>query len=120
MQELTPSISGAQPAARSKTKTIAKVLVPRRVREIAKQAHRKFVFQRAMRKFLSSPEQAIASDSNLLQQLIYGWGNESWSALDEYLVGCISHAFETEGNILECGSGLSTLLVGAVAKYRGI
>ena len=72
-----------------------------------------------MRKFLSAPERALSADSQLLSDLIYGWGNESWSALNEYLAACISHALQTDGEILECGSGLSTLLVGAAAKYRG-
>lgn len=51
--------------------------------------------------------------------LIYGWGNQSWSAWDEYLAGCISHALVSDGPILECGSGLSTILVGAIASKRG-
>jgi hypothetical protein len=51
--------------------------------------------------------------------LVYGWGNEDWSALDEYLAACINHTLDLRGPILECGSGLSTILVGAIAKKRG-
>lgn len=55
----------------------------------------------------------------VLVDLIYGWGNEAWSALDEYLAACIHHALRSDGSTLECGSGLSTILVGAIAKKRG-
>lgn len=54
----------------------------------------------------------------MLKDLVYGWGNADWSALDEYLASCIGHALSSCGPILECGSGLSTVLVGAIAKKR--
>ncbi len=40
--------------------------------------------------------------------------------MDEYLAACIQSALATKGPILECGSGLSSLVVGAIAKQRGI
>jgi predicted O-methyltransferase YrrM len=54
----------------------------------------------------------------VLADLIYGWGN-SWSAQEEYLVCCIQHALNSSGPILECGSGLSTILIGVIAQRRG-
>jgi predicted O-methyltransferase YrrM len=57
--------------------------------------------------------------STLLGDLVYGWGNEGWSALDDYLKACIEAAMTSPGPILECGSGLSTLLLGVVAEQRG-
>jgi hypothetical protein len=47
--------------------------------------------------------------------LIYGWGNEGWSAWSEYLAGTLRAVQQTGGPILECGSGLSTLLLGVIA-----
>ena len=73
-----------------------------------------------MPRFLRAPAACAAPGDRLLLELIYGWGNESWSALDEYLAACIQNALVTTGPILECGSGLSTLVVGAIAKQRGI
>ena len=58
-------------------------------------------------------------DNYVLHDLIYGWGNKPWSALPEYLAACIDQSLSTRGPIMECGSGLSTILVGAVAKRRG-
>jgi hypothetical protein len=98
---------------------IVKHLFPSRVRRRLRVLHREFVFRRAMKRFLESPEVARNPGSRVLSDLIYGWGNEGWSARDEYLVECIAHAMTARGPILECGSGLSTILVGAIAKQRG-
>jgi predicted O-methyltransferase YrrM len=48
----------------------------------------------------------------LLQRLVRVWGNAEWSALPEYMQCFIEAARSTPGPILECGSGLSTLLMG--------
>ena len=56
----------------------------------------------------------------MIADLIYGWGNEGWSASDEYLRGCLNEALASEGTILECGSGLTSLAVGVVADRAGV
>jgi hypothetical protein len=56
----------------------------------------------------------------LLTELVYGWGNEAYSSLREFLSACVRHARECPGPILECGSGLSTLVLGLEAKRRGL
>lgn len=73
-----------------------------------------------MRRFLRAPEACARVGNPVLLDLIYGWGNEEWSALDEYLVACLAHAQKADGPILECGSGLSTILVGVIAQRRGL
>jgi hypothetical protein len=55
----------------------------------------------------------------LLDQLIFGWGNESWSADKTYLREVVEIAARTNGPTLECGSGLTTVLAGIVAANRG-
>jgi hypothetical protein len=55
----------------------------------------------------------------VLVDLIYGWGNAGWSALSEFLAGCIHEALVSTGSILECGSGLSTIVVGAITARQG-
>lgn len=79
-----------------------------------------FKFDRAMRRFMANPQAAVRSGSPVLADLIDGWGNPGWSALGEYLRVGVKHVLETEEAILECGTGLSTLLFGAVAQQRGI
>src|SRR5262249_23113396 len=96
-----------------------KLVLPSQVRSFLRAAHREFVFRRAMKRFLRDPEACKNPRNPVIMDLIYGWGNESWSALDEYLAGCIDYALTSRGPILECGSGLSTILVGAIATMRG-
>lgn len=73
-----------------------------------------------MKRFIASPAAATAPDNPILADLIAGWGNEGWSARDEFLAECVRRALRSTGPILECGSGLSTLLVGVVATQRGL
>lgn len=98
---------------------IARAVLPRTVKQWLRSQHRNFVFRRAMRRFLRDPQGAIAPDSGVLSALIYGWGNESWSALEEYLAACLNHALACKGPILECGSGLTTIMLGAIAQRSG-
>jgi len=51
---------------------------------------------------------------------IFGWGNERWSAEARYLREVVRSAEKTRGPILECGSGLTTIMIGAIASRRGI
>jgi hypothetical protein len=63
---------------------------------------------------------AAAESNQVLAALIYGWGNEGFSADYDYLRHMIRSAWHGEaGDVLECGSGLSTLALAAVAKHRG-
>ena len=103
----------------SQLRNIVKSVLPVRVRELLRARRRDFVFWRSMKRFLKHPEACIQSGSSVINDLIYGWGNEAWSARDEYLVCCLEHAQTANGPVLECGSGLSTILVGAIAKKRG-
>jgi Methyltransferase domain len=93
--------------------------VPHQIRSILQGRNRDFVFQQAIKQFLKDPGACAHPGNPVLNDLIYGWGNEAWSARDEYLAGCVAHALKSPGPILECGSGLSTILLGAVAKKQG-
>jgi predicted O-methyltransferase YrrM len=53
------------------------------------------------------------------RDLVYAWGNEEWSAEPEYLQAVAAAALSERGPVLECGSGLTTLVLGAVAKKTG-
>lgn len=54
------------------------------------------------------------------KKLIFAWGNPGWSAQQDYIETLIHYANYTNKLILECGSGLSTLLLGPIAKKRNI
>jgi hypothetical protein len=82
--------------------------------------YQQFLFWRAMRRFLRElPQSTQGFDPQLLGELVHGWGN-SWSAQHEFLDACLQHVRDTDGPVLECGSGLSTVLLGAVAQARGV
>lgn len=80
--------------------------------------YRVYIFAHAMRKLLALNDLSRISDQ-LLADLHYGWGNEGWSASQEFLRGCVSYALDGRQPILECGSGLSTIVLGIVAQRRG-
>jgi hypothetical protein len=98
----------------------AKSLVPSRARAALRSAHQSLVFNRAMRRFLKDPGAHVRPGSPTLRDLVYGWGNMGWSARDEYLAACLARVQSAAGPVLECGSGLSTLLAGIVASRRGV
>ena len=107
-------------SARLPYMNIAKLVLPRQARQWMRRTYNEIKLDRAMRHFIADPTGAIRTDSGLLQDLTDGWGNTGWSAQEDYLRTAVSHALETEGAILECGTGLSTLLLAAVAKQRGL
>jgi hypothetical protein len=88
------------------------------IRNGVRAVHRRLVFRRAMKQFVRDPDACMAPGNPVIADLIYGWGNEAWSALDEYIIACLKHARTTSGPVLECGSGLTTLLMGIVAQRR--
>jgi hypothetical protein len=83
--------------------------------------HRHFVFRRAFAQFVEAIEADLEPSRNVLRRLIYGWGNEGWSASEAFLSACVRESLACRhGTILECGSGLTTLLVGAIADRRDL
>jgi hypothetical protein len=67
-----------------------------------------------------SRARAPRTPSVIWTDAIFGWGNERWSAEARYLSEVVRSAERTNGSILECGSGLTTLMIGAIASRRGI
>lgn len=94
-------------------------LVPRHARQWLRQTYDALRFEAAMRRFIAAPADALPPDSTLLTELIDAWGNAGWIARESYLRECLAIALTSPGPTLECGSGLSTLLLGAVAQRVG-
>jgi hypothetical protein len=89
------------------------------LRKSLSKIRKRLTFWRAMRQFkrglVSDPGHF---DPRVLSDLVFGWGN-SWSAQLEYLIASLEHVRNADGPVLECGSGLSTVLIGAVAQSHG-
>jgi Methyltransferase domain len=95
-------------------------LLPQALRRPLRNLHRRASFKQALRRFMRDPVRVAERPGPVFDQLVYGWGNSGWSGQREYLQACIEHALECRDAILECGSGLTTLLVGFVAQSRGL
>jgi hypothetical protein len=72
-----------------------------------------------MRRLLALPPGAVPT-RDLLEALREGWGNVTWSADVPYLADVATRAAAADRPVLECGSGLTTLLLAALAARRGI
>jgi hypothetical protein len=71
-----------------------------------------------MREYVEDPVGSWQRNPRLISELI-GWHNEGFSAREEYLRACLRHALVHCGSILECGSGLTTILIGATLERTG-
>lgn len=109
--------NGTIAARRTRLRRTARRL--KRVLEAVRAPHRRHVFHRAMRQILELPDGAVAP-KELVLDLIYGWGFVSGSMKHEYAAAMLEHAVRLDGPILECGSGVSTIVLGVVAQRRGI
>src|SRR5262245_2921428 len=76
-----------------------------------------------LRSSLSRLDACIASGrlpaTPLVEDLVRGWGNAAWSADVTLLTTMLEWLPKTSGVILECGSGLSTLVLGVAARASG-
>lgn len=96
-----------------------KRLIPARIKRPVKAALLSLMFQRAMRQLAKLPPGEMPS-RELLKKLRLGWDNQDWDAKLDYLEEIARRAVTTEGPILECGSGLTTLIMGQLAGKRKI
>lgn len=88
------------------------------LRARASAVFRGVVFGFGLRCFKVCTDRGILPSRLLLSLLCYGWGNRGYRARIDYLLRSIELASERGGAILECGSGLSTVLVGYTASRR--
>ena len=75
-------------------------------------------FRQAMGKMKRLPTGQVPT-REILRELSTGWGNEGYSANLDYLEEVALRAAGTRGHILECGTGLTTILLGLLAGRQG-
>jgi len=97
---------------------IARVVIPKRPRRFIRARYEAVFLRRGMRRLLASSDPSEPS-AGVLRDLLRGWGNVSMAAWEDFIRAFLRCARETEGPILECGSGLSTVLLGLVAARTG-
>ncbi len=96
-------------------------LLPAPIRRRLRATHRDLTFRITMADFRRRPDEYRNPDNPKLAKLIYGWGNAGWSGWEDFLAGCVDEALNLEdGAVVECGTGLSTLLVGSIVTSRQV
>lgn len=89
---------------------LIKPLIPRSLKDFYKERLHRWRFLKAFRQF-SSLAQERQLDKQSLERVVSAWGNP-WSAQWEYLAAVLRTIAETKGPVLECGTGLTTLVAG--------
>lgn len=96
-----------------------KRVIPAQIKRPVKSAVLSYIFRQAMRELGRLPLGAVPS-RELLTKLRLGWDNQGWDAKLDYFEEIAKRAVATEGPILECGSGLTTLVLGQLAGRRKV
>lgn len=84
------------------------------MKDVARRSLQAYKFRRAIEKIRKlSPGQIPTRET--LAALSAGWANEGYSANLDYLEEVSLRAAAAQGHILECGTGLTTILLGLLA-----
>lgn len=104
--------------ARARVLKVNKVL-PAGLKSAVKDAVQQQKLDGAILRILASPPNLIPDDDTL-QQLTTGWGNEGYSAPLRYLREVAKQVLSVNGSVLECGTGVTTILMGLLGGRRGV
>jgi len=96
-----------------------KRVIPAPLKSAIKEARLSRQLRRAVQRIAELPP-GTSPDSQMLIDLQTGWDNDGFAARTDYLKEVFQRATTVSGPILECGSGLTTILLGLVAGRRGI
>lgn len=94
-------------------------LVPAPLKRALKERLLAWKLRRAVARVASLPFGQVPT-AEMLHELQAGWSNEGYAARTDYLEEVAKMAVTTSSPILECGSGLTTILVGLLAGRRGV
>src|SRR5437763_528969 len=117
MRENAPST--ARSTGEPVTLETFKQYVPGPLKQAARTAWQRQQLRWAMRHLRALPTGAVPQ-RQLLVELRAAWDNDGYTADIDYLAEVARLAAVTPGPVLECGSGLTTLLLGALAGRRGV
>lgn len=93
-------------------------IIPSSVRTFLLKIHQNYLWPIELEKFKKTIEKGEDPSKELIKKLVYAWGNQGFSAQIDYLGTCIESLNDSKGLIFECGSGLSTILLGIIAKKQ--
>jgi len=98
---------------------VLKRILPRPIKSVLRAFLRRFRFRAALRAVMALPAGTVPGPA-LLTELSVGWGNEGYSADPAFLYEALRRVSRGEGPVLECGSGLSTILMGVMGMRSGV
>jgi hypothetical protein len=96
-----------------------KRFVPAPIKQFAKDARLNWKLRKAITA-ISNLRPGQTPTAIMLRDLQIGWGNQDYAARTAFLQEVAIRAITTPGPILECGSGLTTILLGLLAGRRGV
>ena len=96
-----------------------KKLVPKWLKRPAKEMLLRRRLRAAIKAISKLPAGQIPNRQQL-SELLAGWSNEGYAANLEYLEAVAKNSVTTSGPVLECGSGVTTILLGILCGRRNI
>lgn len=96
-----------------------KRLVPLRVKKSIRRRQHEWQVSRALSRGVSSLRERPWGSETIWRDLVVGWDSENWSAGPEYLDAVAAAALAEQAPILECGSGLTTLVLATISEHTG-
>ncbi|MUL35452.1 class I SAM-dependent methyltransferase [Gloeocapsopsis dulcis] len=94
-------------------------LSPPRYRKTIRTFWLQYLFDRTVKEIAQLPVGQIPT-RKMLENLQLGWGNDGFVANLDYLEEVAKQAAQTSDPILECGSGLTTIILGLLAGRHGV
>jgi hypothetical protein len=98
---------------------IIKKVLPRSFKNKIKNINRERQLSTAMKRLRAAAENGTP-EPEVLAELGRAWGEDGYRAVGGYLEEVARFATEARGPVLEIGSGLTTLILGALVGRRGI
>lgn len=99
-------------------RAMLRAFLPRRAVRTIVAVRAATIFRRALRRLIDLPPGEIPSE-NLLAQLVRGWNNDNFVATPQYLRAIAEACAAARLPILECGSGLTTIVCATMAAKAG-
>lgn len=84
------------------------------------QLHQKIIFSIYFPVFRRKLQKGEEISDDLLTKIVYGWGNMGYSSEHTLARAIIDYTSKCNGSVLECGSGLSTIIMGIIAMQKNI
>jgi hypothetical protein len=112
--------TGIQLATVSDGLALMSAIVPIRTKRALRAMHRNVSLRSSIRTAKSLMKRGAQLPESLLRRMEYGWGNAGWSARVNLLQALLNEKYRADTDVLECGSGLTSVLLSIINMQIGI